>query len=84
MYDAEKQLVLNWDGSTSAAAHQYDRNKEVSIVVKTKKRQFEQQWKALRKCQQRLQTVGTTTDICSVAQTKQALVYMKFVYCVKI
>ena len=50
MYDAEKQLVLNWDGSTSAAAHQYDRNKEVSIVVKTKKRQFEQQWKALRKC----------------------------------
>jgi len=50
MYNAEKQLVLNWDGSTSAVAHQYDRNKEVNIVVKTKKRQFEQQWKALRKC----------------------------------
>ena len=50
MYDAEKQLVLNWDGSTSAVAHQYDRNKEVNIVVKTKKQQFEQQWKALRKC----------------------------------
>mmetsp|Transcript_45668 Transcript_45668/g.97070 ORF Transcript_45668/g.97070 Transcript_45668/m.97070 type:complete len:721 (-) Transcript_45668:21-2183(-) len=49
LYDAEKQRVLNWDGTTSAVAHQYDRDKEVNIMVKGKKRQFEQQWKALKK-----------------------------------
>jgi len=43
MYDAEKELVLNWDGSTSPVAHQYDRDKEVNIMVKGKKKQFEQQ-----------------------------------------
>lgn len=45
MYDAEKELVLNWDGSTSPVAHQYDRDKEVNIMVKIKKKQFEQQWR---------------------------------------
>jgi len=45
LYNAEKQLVLNWDGTTSAVAHQYDRDKEVNIMVKGKKRQFNQQWK---------------------------------------
>jgi hypothetical protein len=45
MYDAEKELVLNWDGSTSPVAHQYDRDKEVNIMVKSKKKQFEQQWR---------------------------------------
>ncbi|KAK1747543.1 hypothetical protein QTG54_001506 [Skeletonema marinoi] len=45
MYDAEKELVLNWDGSTSPVAHQYDRDKEVNIMVKGKKKQFEQQWR---------------------------------------
>lgn len=45
LYDAEKELVLNWDGSTSAVAHQYDRDKEVNAMVKKKKRYFEQHWK---------------------------------------
>jgi len=45
MYDAEKELVLNWDGSTSPVAHQYDRDKEVNVMVKIKKKQFEQQWR---------------------------------------
>mmetsp|Transcript_23935 Transcript_23935/g.39464 ORF Transcript_23935/g.39464 Transcript_23935/m.39464 type:complete len:680 (+) Transcript_23935:107-2146(+) len=45
MYDAEKELVLNWDGSTSPVAHQYDRDKEVNIMVKAKKKEFEQQWR---------------------------------------
>lgn len=49
MYDAEKQLVLNWDGSTSPVAHQYDRDKEVNIMVKAKKRQFDQLWKSSNK-----------------------------------
>lgn len=49
MYDAERKLVLNWDGSTSAVAHQYDRDKEVNIMVKGKKRQFDKQWKASQK-----------------------------------
>mmetsp|Transcript_28365 Transcript_28365/g.59908 ORF Transcript_28365/g.59908 Transcript_28365/m.59908 type:complete len:662 (-) Transcript_28365:193-2178(-) len=46
LYDAEKELVLNWDGSISAVAHQYDRDKEVNIMVKAKKRHFNQQWKS--------------------------------------
>lgn len=45
LYDAEKKLVLNWDGSVSPVAHQYDRDKEANIMVKGKKRQFEQQWR---------------------------------------
>ena len=45
MYDAEKELVLNWDGSTSPVAHQYDRDKEVNVMVKIKKKLFEQQWR---------------------------------------
>lgn len=45
MYDAEKEVVLNWDGSTSPVAHQYDRDKEVNVMVKIKKKQFEQQWR---------------------------------------
>ena len=45
IYDAEKELVLNWDGSTSPVAHQYDRDEEVNIMVKGKKRKFEQQWR---------------------------------------
>ncbi|KAL9182721.1 hypothetical protein ACHAXT_004000 [Thalassiosira profunda] len=49
MYDAEKEIVINWDGSTSAVAHQYDRDKEVNVMVKGKKRQFEQKWKANKK-----------------------------------
>lgn len=44
LYDADKQLILNWDGTTSAVAHQYDRDKEVGKVVKGKKREFNQQW----------------------------------------
>lgn len=46
LYDAKRKLVLNWDGSTSAVAHQYDRDKEANIMVKGKKKQFEQDWKA--------------------------------------
>jgi len=49
LYNAEKQLVLNWDGTTSAVAHQYDRDKEANIMVKGKKRQFEQKWRASKK-----------------------------------
>lgn len=45
LYDAEKELVLNWDGSTSAVAHQYDRDQEVNAMVKKKKRQFERHLK---------------------------------------
>ena len=45
LYNAEKELVLNWDGSTSAVAHQYDRDKEVNKMVKAKKRYYEQHWK---------------------------------------
>ena len=45
LYNAETGLVLNWDGSTSAVAHQYDRDNEVNAMVKMKKRQFQQQWK---------------------------------------
>ena len=44
LYNADKELVLNWDGSTSAVAHQYDRDKEVNAMVKRKKRLFQQQW----------------------------------------
>jgi len=46
LYNAKKELVLNWDGTTSAVAHQYDRDKEANNMVKGKKRYFEQQWKA--------------------------------------
>ncbi|KAL7539896.1 hypothetical protein ACHAXR_009692 [Thalassiosira sp. AJA248-18] len=49
LYNAEKQLVLNWDGTTSAVAHQYDRDKEVNVMVKGKKREFNQQWNASKK-----------------------------------
>ena len=45
LYDAEREVVLNWDGSISAVAHQYDRDKEVNAMVKRKKRLFEQNWK---------------------------------------
>ena len=48
LYDAEKQLVLNWDGTTSAVAHQYDRDKEANVMVKGKKREFSTKW-SLRK-----------------------------------
>ena len=47
LYNAHKELVLNWDGSTSAVAHQYDRDAEVNIMVKMKKRNFEKHWKDL-------------------------------------
>jgi hypothetical protein len=46
LYDAGREVVLNWDGSVSAVAHQYDRDQEVNAMVKKKKRLFEQQWKA--------------------------------------
>lgn len=45
MYNKEKELVLNWDGSTSPVAHQYDRDKEVNKMVKGKKKLFEEQWR---------------------------------------
>jgi hypothetical protein len=44
LYDTEKQLILNWDGTTSAVAHQYDRDKEANMMVKGKKRAFNQKW----------------------------------------
>ncbi len=46
LYDAKRELVLNWDGSTSAVAHQYDRDPEVTVMVKKRKQQFESTWKA--------------------------------------
>ena len=46
LYDAKRELVLNWDGTTSRVAHQYDRDKEANNMVKNKKKQFERQWKA--------------------------------------
>lgn len=45
LYDAKKEVVLQWDGSVSAVAHQYDRDKEVNAMVRGKKRLFEKQWK---------------------------------------
>ena len=44
MYDPKREVVLNWDGSVSAVAHQYDRDKEVNNMVKGKKRLFESNW----------------------------------------
>ena len=41
MYDPERALVLNWDGSTSRVAHQMDRDKEVNAMIKLKKKEFE-------------------------------------------
>jgi len=49
LYDSKRELVLNWDGTTSRVAHQYDRDKEANIMVKNKKKQFERQWKAANK-----------------------------------
>jgi len=49
LYDAKRELVLNWDGTTSRVAHQYDRDKEANIMVKNKKKQFERQWKASKR-----------------------------------
>ena len=45
IYNAGKELVINWDGSASPVAHQYDRDKEVNNMVKGKKKEFEQQWR---------------------------------------
>jgi hypothetical protein len=44
LYDSKRELVLNWDGTTSAVVHQYDRDKEVNVMVKGRKRQFERTW----------------------------------------
>lgn len=49
LYDAKRELVLNWDGTTSAVAHQYDRDMEVSVMVKGRKRQLESAWRAFKK-----------------------------------
>jgi hypothetical protein len=49
LYDAKRELVLNWDGTTSAVAHQYDRDMEVSVMVKGRKRQLESAWRATKK-----------------------------------
>mmetsp|Transcript_1744 Transcript_1744/g.3821 ORF Transcript_1744/g.3821 Transcript_1744/m.3821 type:complete len:706 (+) Transcript_1744:99-2216(+) len=49
LYDPSKELVLNWDGSTSAVAHQYDRDKEVNLMVKGKKKIFEENWNSSKK-----------------------------------
>ena len=54
LYDAKRDLVLNWDGSTSLVAHQYDRDKEVNFMVKGKKRQFEQGGKPPRMSRQKM------------------------------
>ena len=45
LYNAETELVLNWDGSTSAVAHQQDQNEETNKMVKAKKQYFKQHWK---------------------------------------
>lgn len=45
MYDPERALVLNWDGSTSRVAHQMDRDKEVNAMIKLRKKEFEQKLK---------------------------------------
>jgi hypothetical protein len=42
-------LVLNWDGTTSAVAHQYDRDTEVAAMVRGRKRQLESAWRASKK-----------------------------------
>ena len=48
LYDVKTELVLNWDGTTSVVAHQYDRDKEVNSMVKRKKREFESHWKDIK------------------------------------
>jgi hypothetical protein len=57
MYDSTNEVVLNWDGSISAVAHQYDRDKEVNNMVKGKKRIFESNW-----MKQQQQTTATATN----------------------
>jgi hypothetical protein len=52
MYDSKREVVLNWDGSISAVAHQYDRDKEVNNMVKGKKRIFESNWMKQQQQQQ--------------------------------
>ena len=54
LYDPKREVVLNWDGSVSAVAHQYDRDKEVNNMVKGKKRLFESNWMKQQQQQQQL------------------------------
>ncbi len=49
LYNVKTELVLNWDGTTSVVAHQYDRDKQVNAMVKKKKREFESRWKDIKK-----------------------------------
>ncbi len=48
LYNVETELILNWDGTTSVVAHQYDRDKQVNAMVKRKKREFESRWKDIK------------------------------------
>ncbi len=45
LYDKEKQLVLNLDGSVSPVVHQYDRDAELSDVMRSRLRKMLQEWK---------------------------------------
>lgn len=45
LWDPKRELILNWDGSTSAIVHQYDRDKAVNTVIKKRKDKLVAEWK---------------------------------------
>ena len=45
IYDPDKQLLLNWDKVVAPVVHQYDRDSEVSQMMKNRKASFGKEWK---------------------------------------
>ena len=41
--------VLNWDGSVSAVAHQFDRDGDLNKIIKAKKAMFRSEWSQYQK-----------------------------------
>jgi hypothetical protein len=44
LLDTEKKVVLNWDGTVSAVAHQVDRDGELNNIIKEFKRKYYASW----------------------------------------
>ena len=42
----DENVVLNWDGSVSAVAHQFDRDDELNVHLKEVRKEYEDQWEA--------------------------------------
>jgi hypothetical protein len=45
LYNKDKQLVLNVDGTISPVVHQYDRDAELSELMKSRLRKMTQEWR---------------------------------------